>query len=250
MRRAMLSLLAGLPMLAQAPASSFQVGVHGFPPTLGGRIEGIQDGQRVLLDLQDDLGLVKDRTRLGLDLEYQGPRFGVAFSMDGQDYKGSKRLTRTVTVDGKDYPAGTLVDSDLSVDVLGLNWTIRLLRNERAWAGVDLGIDRWSIDLTTTSTLFQAREKVTVPIPQIGLSGGLHILDERLILRGYLHYLSRSGANYHNLGLDARYFPLPWLGIRTYLQTERLDVPKGSIKDDLEVKLDRNGFGFGIVARF
>jgi hypothetical protein len=128
----MLSLLAGLPMLAQAPASSFQVGVHGFPPTLGGRIEGIQDGQRVLLDLQDDLGLVKDRTRLGLDLEYQGPRFGVAFSMDGQDYKGSKRLTRTVTVDGKDYPAGTLVDSDLSVDVLGLNWTIRLLRNERA----------------------------------------------------------------------------------------------------------------------
>jgi len=27
-------------------------------------------------------------------------------------------------------------------------------------------------------------------------------------------------------------------------------VPKGSIKDDLDVLLDRNGTGFGLVARF
>jgi hypothetical protein len=50
--------------------------------------------------------------------------------------------------------------------------------------------------------------------------------------------------------VDARYFPLRWLGIRVYLDQESLDIPKGSIQDDLELKLDRSGFGFGVVARF
>jgi hypothetical protein len=250
MIRTVLLLATCVPLLAQGPAPSFQADLHWIAPTLTGHFDGIESGQRLALDLQDDLGLGKDKTKLGLGLEYQGPRFGLEFSMDGQDYRGSKQLVRTVTVAGQDYTAGTRVDSELKVDALSLNWTIRAFKFESGWVGVDLGGRSWAMDFTTKSAVHEASDNVTVPLPQAGLSGGFHTANDQLIVRGYYHFLSRQGASYRHVGVDARYFPLSWLGVRAYLNKESLDVPKGSIKEDLEMKLERNGVGFGVVARF
>jgi len=71
-----------------------------------------------------------------------------------------------------------------------------------------------------------------------------------VIGRGYYHLLSYKGASYHHVGGDLRFFPVTWLGIRVFTDTEKLDVPNHSIKDDLEVGLNRQGTGFGVVLRF
>ena len=52
--------------------------------------------------MKDDLGIEKDSSKLGFALEYQGPRFGVEFAMDQQDYKGFNKLNRQITVGGQE----------------------------------------------------------------------------------------------------------------------------------------------------
>lgn len=249
-RNCLVPLFVFVPLLAQGTARTFQADLHWVAPTFEGHLEGIESGQKLVVNLQDDLGLGKDNTKVGIGLEYQGPRFGLEFSMDSQNYKGSKLLTRTISVDGHEYTAGTQVDSELKVAALNLNWTIRVLTGESAWLGVDLGARSWALDFTTTSAVYQATEKFTVPIPQVGCSAGFRTVDGKWSMRGYYHLLTQKGASYHHTGADARYFPLPWLGVRAFLVNESLDIPKGSIQDDLEVKLDRNGFGFGVVVRY
>jgi len=43
---------------------------------------------------------------------------------------------------------------------------------------------------------------------------------------------------------------LDWLGVRVFLDSERFRVPEGSIKEDLDITLDRTGTGLGVVFRF
>lgn len=244
------------PLSAQAPVREWYLDVHHFSPTFEGHFEGIQDGQPVVFDTQSDLGLGKDTTKLGLALEYQGPRFGVEFSVSEQDYAGSNYLTRKITVNGQDYNAGAQVDSKMKVTTSNFLWTIRALKWDQAWIGVDLGARVWAMDLHVvgndpfSGTSASATEKFPIPIPQVGLSVGFNALERKVIGRGYYHLLTYKGASYHHTGVDVRFFPIHWLGIRAFMDAENFDVPKGSVKDDLQLVLDRKGTGFGVVLRF
>jgi hypothetical protein len=230
--------------------------VHRFSPTFEGHLEGIQDGQPVVFDTQKDLGLTKDTTKVGLALEYQGPRFGLEISMDEQDYVGSNFVTRKITVNGQDFNAGAQVDSKMKVTTTNFLWTIRALKWEQAWVGIDLGARVWAMDLQVvgnepfSGVNASANEKFPIPIPQLGLSAGFNAFDRKVIARGYYHLLTFKGASYHHTGIDVRYFPIRWLGVRAFMDSESFDVPKGSINSDLQLVLDRKGTGFGVVLRF
>jgi hypothetical protein len=95
-----------------------------------------------------------------------------------------------------------------------------------------------------------ASEKILVPIPQLGLSVGGRALGDRLVGRASFHFLKYQDATYRRWQGDLRYFPLPWVGLRAFLNTESFDAPEGSIKDDLVFNVDRNGAGFGVVFSF
>ena len=150
-----------------------------------------------------------------------------------------------------------MVDSTVKLKDYTVNWTIRALKWPQFWIGIDLGARIWDLDMTasafeplTTAYLPPVSQKVPLPIPQLGLSTGFDAFDGRLVGRGFYHLLSYKGASYHHVGADLRYFPIKWLGVRVFTDTEKLDVPNHSLKDDLEVRLDRQGSGFGVVLRW
>jgi len=250
-------LLCG-PLLAQTTSSrSVYLDIHRASPSLEGHFNGTQDGQPVAFDLQGDLGLEKDSAKLGAAFEYQGPRFGVELAADEQDYKGFHRLENQITIKGQDYQAGTDLTSKVVVKSYTLNWTIRIIKPDPWWIGVDVGARMWDLDLKASGydPVFMVRveapeQKVTLPIPQLGLSAGFHAFERRLVVKGFYHLLSRSGASYTHLGADARLFPIKWLGVRAFYDRESFKVPKGSIEDDLEAQLDRSGTGLGLILRF
>jgi len=256
MRRAALFLLASLPLAAQVPERRWSFDLHGLPATLEGNFQGTVDSQPIALDLKNDLALGKDRTKPGLGLEYQGTRFGLAVSADEQDYKGSAVVTRTVSLNGQDYPASTRVDSQVKLKSYDLNWTIRILTWQQAWIGVDLGAHVWDLDMTASGVLTgdatptTAAQKIAVPIPQAGASVGGRGFSDRIVGRASFHFLRYKGASYRRWQGDLRYFPLPWVGLRAFLEDESFEVPQGSIKDDLIFEVNRTGAGFGVVFRF
>jgi hypothetical protein len=258
MRTSLLLALALSSSLAMAQSANrpWQFGIYQTSPTLEGHFLGKMDNETINFDIKNDLGLDKDTSQLGLCLEYQGPRFGLELSTSGQDYKGSKVITRTVSVGGTNYQSGTVVDSSIKLPSHTLNWTIRIVRFSPVWIGIDLGARIWALDIaasgTETATGYQKSDgkKKNLSIPQLGASAGFNALGGKVMGRAYYHFLSRSGASYKHTGADLRFFPLNWLGVRAFMDNETFDIPAGSIEDDLELKLDHNGVGFGVVVRF
>jgi len=243
--------------LAQADAfpRTWTFGGQVFGPTLTGHFEGIQDGQPLSVDLDADLGLGKDKTTPGLFLDYQGPRFGFQVSSGTAEYRGDRVVNRTITVDGTSYTAGTRVQSHVKLASLDAIWTIRLYRGASAWLGLDLGAQTWTLDMDASGqpplgAPLASSTKVTAPIPQLGLSAGGRGFNGVLEAKTYLHYLGYKQAKYTLFGADLRVFPVKWLGLRAFYEGGSFDVPKGSVSDDLEFKLDRKGAGFGAVVRF
>jgi hypothetical protein len=251
-----LALISSLPLMAD-DTRTFQLDVHRVGPTFEGHVKGLQDGKPLSVDLQTDFGIQKESTKIGFGLEYQGPRFGLELSAEEQDYRGHNFIQKDVQINGSTFHAGAMVDSTVKLKDYTLNWTIRALKWPQFWIGIDLGARIWELDMTasafeplTTAYVPPVSQKVPLPIPQLGLSTGFDAFDGRLVGRGFYHLLSYKGASYHHVGADLRFFPLKWLGVRIFTDTEKLDVPNHSIKDDLEVRLDRQGTGFGVVLRW
>lgn len=241
-------------------ASGFQrtwtLGAQSFGPTLSGHFQGIQDGQPIAVDLDQDLGLGKDKTTPGLFLDYQGPRFAFQVSNGSAEYRGDRVVTRTVTVNGTNYTAGTRVQSHVKLASVDGIWTIKFVRDTDIWLGLDLGVQAWTIDMDATgavppsTTPTTANTQVKAPIPQIGLSGGSRGFNGAVEAKAYVHYLGYKSAKYTLFGADLRVFPVSWFGLRAFYEGGTFDVPKGSVNDDLELKLDRKGVGLGAVVRF
>ncbi|MBI3130810.1 MAG: hypothetical protein HYZ13_05590 [Acidobacteria bacterium] len=258
MRQALLPLLAATAAFAQmGPTRSVTMGLSSFGPTFTGKMEGMQDGQPISVDLDSDLGLAKDKAKVGFLFDYQGPRFGFMAQTGGTDYVGDKTLNRNITIDGTTYAALTRVRSHVNLKTLEGIWTIRFIPLSVFWVGVDLGVESWKLEVDATGTAISpvpgtqsASTSVTAPIPQVGLSAGSRVPGGIFEIKGYYHYLGAKGAKYTRGGLDARYFPFPFVGLRAFYETETFDVPQGSLQDDLLLKLDRKGVGFGVVVKF
>lgn len=248
-------LAASLPALAQADGGAWYLDVHRVAPTLSGHYKGTQDGQPVDFDLQNDLGLTKDNTVVGGSLEYQGPRFGLELSLEGQNYAGDTLLNRPITISGTTYQTQARVTTTLKTLTYTGNWTIRFVRSPGPWIGLDLGVRATTVDLKAHGDTYltgaaDARFKSPLPMPQIGPSVGLNTFEGKLVARAYYHYLAYKGATYHHAGADVRIFPLKWLGVRAFYDDESWKVPDNTLSKDLEIGLDRKGAGFGVVVRF
>lgn len=249
-------LAAALPAFAQGVERHLYLDAYHYAPSLSGHLTDTSPGSPIDVDLQNDLGLQKDKTKPGFGLEYQGPRFGIELSRDEEDYKGQSVLTRSITVNGQTYTAATQVTSTLKAVNNTFNWTIRPLSLDHFWLGIDLGARVTQFEINATGlnppagTEVTANYKTPLPAPQIGPSVGFQAADGRVLGRAYFHFLAYKGATYTHPAADLRFFPISWLGLRVFADAEHYKVPQGSIKSDLDVDLDRAGTGLGVVVKF
>ncbi len=238
------------------PQRTWTLGAQTFGPTLTGHFLGKQDGQAIQVDLDADLGLSKDKVVPGFFLDYQGPRFAFQVTSGTTDYRGDRVVNRAVTINGVTYASGSRVQSHVKLASVDGIWTIKYISDPAGWLGIDLGVQAWTLSMDATGTApvpaaaVAANTRVTAPIPQIGLSGGTRGFNGAIEAKAYVHYLGYKQAKYTLTGADIRVFPVSWFGLRAFYESGRFDVPKGSVKDDLEVQLERKGVGFGAVVRF
>jgi hypothetical protein len=254
--KASLVLAAALPALAQGVEKHWYFDIHQFGPDIRGYFHDHSGSNPVDVDLQNDLGLNKDKTKVGFAVEYQGPRFGLELSRDEVDYKGDNAVSRQITIDKQTFTANTVVHSRLKAVNTTLNWTIRCLTWPQFWVGLDLGARATELEINAngadpfTNVSASAHYKTTLPVPQVGPSLGFVALEGRVVGRAYYHFLAYKGCTYNHPGLDLRAFPVSWLGIRVFTDGEHFKVPKDSVKTDLEANLDRTGTGIGLVFRY
>lgn len=253
---AILALLGALPALAQGSEKHWYADLHWYRPSLEGHYDDVSGSNPVSVDLKDDLALARKGTHAGFGVEYQGPRFGVEFSRNAQDYAGLNQINRNVVINGQTFTANSVVSSTVKLTETTLNWTIRCFARPEFWIGLDLGARALETEIRAsgvnalTGVRAEATYKTTLPVPQIGPSLGFVAAGGRVVGRAGYHLLAYKGASYNQFGADLRFFPISWLGVRAFAEVERTRVPRDSIKDQMDARLDRSGLGLGIVARF
>jgi hypothetical protein len=186
-----------------------------------------------------------------------GRRCGFSLDMGSMAFAGQNRIARKIDIDGNKFDEDMDVTSSLKNTMIDLTGTVKILSLDNFWLGVDYGIQAWLLSVSahgrsvsTPGENESATLSQPVPIPQLGFSLGARILKDTLELRGKVHLLAYSGAKYTLFAADARYYPLPWLGVRAFVENQVFDVPYGSIDDDTEAKLNNNRLGVGAVFRF
>ena len=144
----------GAPYQAQAgPERTWTLGAQTFGPALTGHFQGKQDGQPILVDLDADLGLAKDKATAGFFVDYQGPRFALQVSSGTTEYKGDRLVNRVVTINGTAYAVGSRVQSHVKLAAVDGTWTIKFVSDPTGWLGLDLGVKSWTLDMYASGSL-------------------------------------------------------------------------------------------------
>jgi hypothetical protein len=274
----LLTIPLAMPLAAAGPRR-WTFGLHGATPSLGGHFalksdalgDAIGDDVKfdTKFDIEKDFGLKADGMGMGLHASYLGPRFGLSLDYLKADYAGKATIDRDIDFGGWTFEGNGVVASSIKTTVIDFNWTIKVLKIKTAWLGIDLGAQYWDLALDAEGKAFvqnphggdpleekegSVSEAVAVPVPQVGLSAGVTAFGDRLDARARFAFLAYNGASYTRIGIDGRFYPLPWrkplVGVRAFFDSQSLDVPDGSIIKDLEAGLDRSAVGFGAVIRF
>jgi len=211
-------------------------------------------------DIARDLQLARSGAPLGLFVDVMGARFLLHVGTYNVAYRGHAVIEQAVNLDTTSYHPGALVQSEVSLRDYEVDWTTKVWWSDRAYIGVDLGVNYWVIQATavgqgylqsdpTTQVLSTTKASMLFPIPQIGISAGLEAFGG-LTARGYFHIVQMKGASYQRFGVDLRYFPLKHWGLRANYEREGFKAPLGSISNNMALRLDKNGAGFGVLVRY
>ena len=258
---ALACLMMAAPLAGQAPSGKkWSFGLYGDAPGLGMYLRQLEDNSQTKFDAKKDLGLKSDKLGLGARIDYLGPRGGFQLDIGFHDFAGHRRMTEPTDVGGQTFEEGTDVTSSLKNTTVDITGTIKILRFEHFWLGVDLGLQAWWMQVRAEAKNTSAAHRedddgpvsysLPLPIPQLGLSCGAKAFGDALEFRGRVHFLAYSGATYTLFAADARYYFLPWLGARAFVENQRFDVPFGSIQEDMEARIDNNRFGVGVALRW
>jgi len=262
-----LTIPLALPLAAAKPAGKFTLGVYAGTPTLSGHFKengGAANDFKTNFDLEKDLGLETDGMATGLYVSYLGSRFGLSVDYLPTSYAGDKSFKGSVWVDGNELKGTGNLTSSLDTKIMDVNMTIKVIRISTFWLGVDLGAQIWNVEGKVSGLLKSddypdlppepqgpySVAPITIPVPQVGLSAGFTALGNRLEARGRFSAIAYNGVSYQRVGADARFYVLPWLGVRAFFDGQSLDVPNGSVIEDMEAGLGRSIVGFGVALRF
>ncbi len=213
-------------------------------PTLssqvGATIAGITGS---LVDLQDDLGVVDERTyQLRGSLQF-APGHKLRFSYTPVDYAGDVRVGRIVRVLGQDFDLSTRIVSSLKGKLYFGAYELDIVKTRAGYLGLLLGAQYFDGEATFAAPQFNLRGAVspTTPIPVVGATA-----------RGYVGKMSFEGE-FSGLSIGDRGHGYDLnLGARFHL-TERLAASGGyrlvkaqGRKDTDFLSLRMGGFTFGL----
>ena len=222
-------------------------------------------GDEASTDLLKDLGLPSATAVTGASLAFHTGRFRISACVDQSEASVTHVIPRELVLGKVRYPAGEPISSQVDGTMGGLVGSYLLISTPEAWLGADLGCQKWLLKITTQGTGYLKLEGHRVPwlsyrstdnstedfAPSAGISGGLVLMDQRLILEGLLQVGVLNGGYTSYLSAQAHYYVFPHFGLRLHLERRTASLGHGSSGSDLtSYYFSREALGLGVVARW
>lgn len=213
---------------------SLEIGARAYYwlPTLKANFRVDQNGvQGTDVNLKDELG-VDNKAIPSVEAFAGMGKHHLSLMYSQVHYSGSNTLSRSVTFKGTTFGANALVESDLQLRMLDLEYQYDLVNLENILAGFSVGVigkikyldGVAQMKSATPGSAFDQTERFGVPIPMVGAGAHLGLLLNILEARAKVTGISYGGSTFYDAMADVSLTPFPLLAISGGYRIMKLKV--------------------------
>ena len=218
--------------LTAVPSHGFDLGARGYywRPLFSGEFQA-DEGKIIgtAVDTQDDLGM-DDESFPTLELFFGLGKHHLSCSYTNGDYSGQNNIERDLVFKGQTYPFATLVQSDLKLQMLDLEYQYDFLRRENVLADFSLGFVAKAKYLDGEARLqaqsfgYDDKERFKVPVPMVGLDIHVGLLDNMIQARVKGAGVTYSGSTFYDAQADIAFTPVSVVAIHGGYRIMKLKI--------------------------
>lgn len=224
-----------------APKRAWEVGAkvsYWFSDVSGDlRIDG--NGIRgSTIDLKDDLGF--DRADMGIFEAYgRYGRHRLTVGYQNAEYSGSTNIPREIIAKGQTYPAGSLVEGNLRLQTLELEYQYDFLRLENVLSGMSLGAigKILYVEGHTSSSApalgLNGEGNFYAGIPMLGIGVQAGLLANWLEFRGKVTGSTFSGDTFMGVDAALSLTPFPYMDLTCGYKYIKYDYEQDNVMLDV-----------------
>ena len=221
-------------LFSAMPVSAFEIGVRGYYWFPGFKADMKSDSAGLSgtdINLKDNLDV---GTEAFPSVEVFGGlgRSHLGLTYTPIAYSGSTRLAIPINFDGKPFPVGANVDTDLKLRMLDLEYRFTALNMENIMAGFSLDaigqlkyIDG-EAKIAAPATGMQGKHTIQLPIPMVGVGAHVGLLLNILEARAKITGISYSGNYLYEALADISWTPFPLLDIHAGYKVIRVHLDR------------------------
>ena len=190
------------------------------------------------IDLKDDLGF--DGADMGFFEAYgRYGRHRLTVGYQNAEYSGSTNIPREIIAKGQTYPAGSLVEGNLRLQTLELEYQYDFLRLENVLSGMSLGaIGKILYVEGHTSSVAPAlglsgQGNFYAPIPMLGVGVQAGLLANWLEFRGKVTGSTFSGNTFMGVDAALSLTPIPYMDLTCGYRYIKYDYEQDNVMLDI-----------------
>jgi len=215
-----------------------------------GTFAGESGGIGTQIDFDSDLNF-DDSQDVFAEAAVQLGRFRVSAGYLPLDFSGDGTISRDITFDGRTFPSGTNVSSNVEIDVFDIAVAFYVIDFDdgplRVQLGPELAVKIGEVDMSIRDTSSGISENVsaTVPVPTIGARGRIAFSDYFGVV-GRIGYLEFRDSSVLDTEIQLEFSPVPLLGVFAGYRYIDVDVDESGVI----LKSTFSGPFAGVLARF
>jgi hypothetical protein len=144
------------------------------------------------------------------------------------NYSGSTTLVNPINFNGQTFAAGAIVDTDLKLRMLDLEYRYTFLDVENFLAGFSLDaigqLKTIDGEAKLTAAGKEAKDSVLFPLPMVGLGAHIGLLLDILEARAKMTGIAYSGNYFYEALADISWTPFPFLDVHAGYKIIRLRI--------------------------
>jgi hypothetical protein len=186
-----------------------------------------------VLDIENDLG-IDDDDGFFAEGALQLGAFRLFAGYLPVEFSGENILTRSIEFNGQTFVVGSLVESDVEIDIYeaGLDWFLVNLDDTpvRLQLGPEIAVKYIDVQAQLSAAEFglQESESVGVAVPTLGVRARIGLSDFLGVV-GRVGYLEYDGNSFLDADAQVEFSPLPLVGIFGGYRYLDVDVDEGDV---------------------
>ncbi|MGA2781525.1 MAG: hypothetical protein ABSF13_06335 [Smithella sp.] len=206
------------------------------------------------INIKDDLGISSDNIP-GVEAYFGIGNHEITFTYSRINLSGAKNIEKKIVFNGDPYQVNAYVESELTTNMIDLEYQYKLLNFKNILAGLSIGIiakvkyldSEVRIHSSSPGSVYDTQKDIGVPIPMIGVGAKIGLLANILEARAKFVGMGYSDNFFYDGLADISFTPFPFLNIHGGYRAMSVKIDNIS---DVYAKMDFYGPYVGLAISF